>query len=414
MDELARPPERSADARSPLDPGSARRATTPLLAGYLAFGQFWGVWVILVLEFQRFHGLTESRLGLLYTMLSLTAVAVMLVLAPRLQRLQLSVTVPASLLVLAVGSFVIAYEPKGLIVLGFVLVGAGNGLIDVYMNVAAQRVEVVRRRPVLQWLHASYALGGVSGPAATGLLVVVGADFRWGLAYAGLALAAAAVWTARAAPRQRSEGAQAVVSVSALFRTPALWVPALVVLFAFLVEGSMDTWSGLYLRQELGASAGLAAMAFIAFSGAIFLGRMFAGKVLFGLGPRTTIVVAGFGSLAGGLLATLTNDVVVVGAAFLILGFMISAAAPAGFSLTEDIDEDPTSAIAAVTTVGYTGFIWSPPLLGYVAQTIDLRAAMTVIVIATVGIIVAGLMAPRAKHADDPRGSPAAGTDHAT
>jgi cyanate permease len=402
MDELARPSERRADARSSLDPGSARRATPPLLAGYLAFGQFWGVWVILVLEFQRFHGLTESRLGLLYTMLSLTAVAVMLVLAPRLQRLQLSVTVPASLLVLAVGSFVIAYEPKGLIVLGFVLVGAGNGLIDVYMNVAAQRVEVVRRRPVLQWLHASYALGGVSGAAAAGLLVVVGADFRWGLAYAGLALAAAAVWTARAAPRQRSEGAQAVVSVSALFRTPALWVPALVVLFAFLVEGSMDTWSGLYLRQELGASAGLAAMAFIAFSGAIFLGRMFAGKVLFGLGPRTTIVVAGFGSLAGGLLATLTNDIVVVGAAFLILGFMISAAAPAGFSLTEDIDEDPTSAIAAVTTVGYTGFIWSPPLLGYVAQTIDLRAAMTVIVIATVGIIVAGLMAPRAKHADDP------------
>jgi len=78
-----------------------------------------------------------------------------------------------------------------------------------------------------------------------------------------------------------------------------------------------------------------------------------------------------------------------------VLGFMISAAAPAGFSLTEDIDEDPTSAIAAVTTVGYTGFIWSPPLLGYVAQTIDLRAAMAVIVVATVGIIAAGLMAPR-------------------
>jgi hypothetical protein len=34
-------------------------------------------------------------------------------------------------------------------------------------------------------------------------------------------------------------------------------------------------------------------------------------------------------------------------------------------------------------------------LLGYVAQTIDLRAAMAVIVIATVGIIAAGLMAPR-------------------
>jgi len=87
----------------------------------------------------------------------------------------------------------------------------------------------------------------------------------------------------------------------------------------------------------------------------------------------------------------------VVGAAFLLLGFAISAAAPAGFSLTEDIDEDPTNAIAAVTTVGYTGFIWSPPILGYIAQTVDLRAAMGVIVVATLGIIAAGMMAPRSR-----------------
>ena len=399
MDELARPADASnLEPDRPLDPAAARRATVPLLVAYLAFGQYWGVWVIVVFDFQGFHELSESRLGGLYTMLSLAAVAVMLLVAPRLQRLSLSATVPLSLLVLAGGSFVIAYQPTELVMLGFLLVGAGNGLIDVYLNVAAQRVEVATRRPVLQWLHASYALGGVSGAAAAGLLLVSDVDFRWGMAFAGLALIATAAWTARTAPRERSpEGVQTVFSISALFRTPALWVPALVVLFAFLVEGSMDTWSGLYMRDELGASAGVAALAFIAFSGAIFLGRLFAGKVLFGLGPRVTIIVAGLGALVGGLLATLTSNLAVVAVAYLILGFMISAAAPAGFSLTEDIDEDPTSAIAAVTTVGYTGFIWSPPLLGYVAQTIDLRAAMAVIVIATFGIVGAGLLAPRSK-----------------
>jgi predicted MFS family arabinose efflux permease len=397
MDELARPADPSKlEPGGPLDVLTARRATLPLLAGYLAFGQYWGVWVIVIYDFQRLHELSESRLGGLYMMLSTAAVVVMLLVAPRLQRMPLSTTVPLSLLVLAGGSIVIAFQPRSLVVLGFVFVGAGNGLIDVYLNVAAQRVEVATERPVLQWLHASYALGGVTGAAIAGLLLVSRVEFRWGLAFAGIMLVATALWTARTTPRERSpEGAQTVFSVSALFRTPALWVPALVVLFAFLVEGSMDTWSGLYLREELGASAGVASIAFIAFSGAIFLGRMFAGKVLFGLGPRTTIIVAGVGSLAGGLLATLTSNLAVVGLAYLILGFMISAAAPAGFSLTESIDEDPTSAIAAVTTVGYTGFIWSPPLLGYVAQSIDLRAAMAVIVIATFGIIGAGLFAPR-------------------
>lgn len=397
MDELARPAGTSKlEPDGSLDASAARRATLPLLAGYLAFGQYWGVWVIVIYDFQRFHDLSESRLGGLYTLLSAAAVAVMLLVAPRLQRQPLTVTVPASLIFLAAGSLVIAYQPTALVALGFLLVGAGNGLIDVYLNVAAQRVEVATHRPVLQWLHASYALGGVTGAAVAGLLLASDVDFRWGLAFAGLALVVTAAWNARTAPAERDPGgAQTVFSISALFRTPALWVPALVVLFAFLVEGSMDTWSGLYLREELGASAGVAAMAFIAFSGAIFLGRLFAGRVLFGLGPRITIIVAGVGSLTGGLLATLTSNLVVVGLAYLILGFMISAAAPAGFSLTEDIDEDPTSAIAAVTTVGYTGFIWSPPLLGYVAQTIDLRAAMAVIVIATFGIIGAGLLAPR-------------------
>jgi fucose permease len=297
-----------------------------------------------------------------------------------------------------VGSFAIGYLPTPAIVAGFILVGLGNGLIDVYLNVAAQRVEVATKRPVLQWLHASYALGGVTGAAAAGLLLMADVDFRLGLLFATLALFVTATWNLRTAPRERGpEGSATALSVSALRRTPALWVPAIAVLFAFLVEGSMDTWSGLYLRDQLGATAGMTAIVFVAFSTAIFLGRMFAGKVLFGLGPRSTILIAGVGSAVGGLVAVTTDSAVVVGAAFLLLGFTISAAAPAGFSLTEDIDEDPTNAIAAVTTVGYTGFIWSPPLLGYVAQTVDLRAAMGVIVVATLGIVGAGLLAPRTR-----------------
>lgn len=378
------------------------RATPPLLAGYWAFGQYWGVWVILVFDFQRSHGISESRLGVLYTTLSLTAVLVMLLVAPRLQRLPLSFSVPISLVSLGVGSFAIGYLPTSAIAVGFLLVGLGNGLIDVYLNVAAQRVEVATKRPVLQWLHASYALGGVTGAALAGLILMAGLDFRLGLLIATVALFVTAIWNLRTAPRERGpEGTATAFSVSALRRTPALWVPAICVLFAFLVEGSMDTWSGLYLRDQLGATAGMTAIVFVSFSSAIFLGRMFAGKVLFGLGPRTTILIAGVGSAIGGLVAVTTDDAVVVGAAFLLLGFTISAAAPAGFSLTENIDEDPTNAIAAVTTVGYTGFIWSPPLLGYIAQTVDLRAAMGVIVVATLGIVVAGLMAPRTR--PDPR-----------
>ncbi len=58
----------------------------------------------------------------------------------------------------------------------------------------------------------------------------------------------------------------------------------------------------------------------------------------------------------------------------------------------EDVSDDP-NAIAAVATVGYAGFVWSPPLLGWIADTVNLRAAMGVIVLATLGITITGLFA---------------------
>ena len=94
----------------------------PLLAGYWSFGQFWGVWVILVFEFQRAHGISDSRLGLSYALLSSTAVVVMLLIAPRMQRFSLSKNVPLALASLGVGTLAVTYLPDSLTFLGFAAV----------------------------------------------------------------------------------------------------------------------------------------------------------------------------------------------------------------------------------------------------------------------------------------------------
>jgi MFS family permease len=376
-------------------PGVSSRQILPLLAGYWAFGQYWGVWVILVFDFNRFHDLTFGENGLLLTVLSATAVVVMALLAPRLQGLPLDASVPISLVSLAIGSLAMAVLPSGGIWFAFVLVGLGNGLIDVYMNVAAQRVETRIRRPVLQWLHASYALGGVTGASFAGVIRTFDIDFRWGFVVTALALLVTALPNrTRGIAEPGAEGGRGVFSLSAFRRNRALWVPALIILSAFLVEGSMDTWSGLYLQEQLGAPPAAAAAAFTGFSASLFLGRLFAGRVLFGLGPRRTVLIAGIGAAVGGIVAALSDSTVVVGIAFLLMGFSISAAAPAGFSLVEELPGiDATSAVTAVTTIGYTGFVWSPPIYGWIADSFSLRAAMIVIVSATMGIVISGLLA---------------------
>jgi Major Facilitator Superfamily len=381
------------------DPGEATRIPA-LLAGYGAFGGYWGAWVILVAELDRDHGLSYGATGLLLALLSVVAVLVMAFGTPRLTRFPLGALVAASLMTLGVGAIAMAVLPTGALWVAFVLVGVGNALIDVFLNVEAQRVEMATRRPVLQWLHASYAAGGVVGALIGGIVVTAGIDYRTGIALTGFVLFLTAFWNAlRGSPvHGSSEEETPAFSLSAFRRHPALWVPALVVLFAFLVEGSMDTWSGLYLRDELGASAAAAAVAFAAFSTSLFLGRLFAGGVLFGRGRRTTILISGVGAAVGGAIAALTQSAAVAAAAFLLMGFAISSAAPAAFGLVDEAAPgDQANGIAAVTTVGYSGFVWSPPIFGWIAQTVDLRAAMVVIVLSTLGIIGAGLAAPRVR-----------------
>jgi predicted MFS family arabinose efflux permease len=323
--------------------------------------------------------------------------------APRLARLPLRALVSGSLVTLGVGALAMAASPTSLLWLSFVVVGAGNGLIDVFLNVDAQRIETDTGRPVLQWLHASYAAGGVTGAAIGGAIVAAGIDYRVGIAISGLVLFATALWNGLIGSPMRGGSEEAsTFSLSAFRRHPALWVPALVILFAFLVEGSMDTWSGLYLQDQLGATAAKAAVAFAAFSATLCLGRLFAGRVLFGLGRRATIVISGVGAAIGGGIAAATDSPAVVAVAFLLMGFAISASAPAAFGLVDQAAPgDQANGVAAVTTIGYSGFVWSPPIYGWIAQAFDLRAAMVVIVTSTAGIIVAGLMAPRRQRAGD-------------
>ena len=185
----------------------------------------------------------------------------------------------------------------------------------------------------------------------------------------GLALAVTAVWTSSSVPNvRRVEGAETLFSISALFRAPKLLVPALVVLSSFLMEGSMDVSSGLPPRST-GGVGHRGGPGVCRFATAVLFGRLFASEVLLGRGPADDDPGGGLRSLIGGTIAVAADEVFVVA-----LGFLVSAPrSPPRFRRRSDWSGDsrriPTNAIAAVTTVGYTGFIWSPPLLGWIAQS---------------------------------------------
>lgn len=182
------------------------------------------------------------------------------------------------------------------------------------------------------------------------------------------------------------------MSLSAFKRDRALLATALIVLSAFFVEGSLDVWAVTYLRRTLGAGIMAGALGFAAFGVATAIGRTFAARILFGMGYKRTILVSGIGSVCAGLLAIVAPNAWVATVAYLILGFCLAAAGPAAFGSIEGGGAQAGVAIAAVTTVGYIGFVVGPPVMGWLADATGVRSTMVIITLATSGILIGGYL----------------------
>jgi fucose permease len=150
---------------------------------------------------------------------------------------------------------------------------------------------------------------------------------------------------------------------------------------ALLAEGAMGDWSALYLHGSLGTSAGLAAAGYAAFSLAMAGGRMVGDRLASRIGP-TQLLRLGGAVVALGLGAGLVaGDVPAALLGFACTGAGLSAVFPIALSLAGRRATAAGPAIAAVSSLGYLGFLAGPPLIGFVAGASSLRLALAAVVL---------------------------------
>ena len=212
--------------------------------------------------------------------------------------------------------------------------------------------------------HGLFSVGGLIG-ALTGALA---ASVRIGplphLLVAGLALGATVLVVT---PWLLPADAESPGDSGPVFAWPS-WTLAGLAAVAFCVllgEGAMADWSAVYLRRVVETDPGLAAGGYAAFSVAMAIGDRINAR----FGP-VALVRSGAILAALGLLGT----VVIAQPTVTILGF---ACVGAGFSIIlpitlsaagRDRSMSSGSAVAAVTTAGYLGFLVGPPLIGFTGR----------------------------------------------
>ena len=353
-------------------------------------------WVPYIPLVKRVHGLGDGTLGGVLLAMAVGAVAVLPLAGWLVSRVgSRDVTLlAAATLAMALPLPVLA-PSAALVAAALALLGAANATLDVAMNAQGVAVEAALGRPLLSSFHGLFSLGGL-----------VGAGVAVGTMSTGVAAAAhvVAVTLGSLATLIAMRNALLPAPPSDTARGPVFaWPPRRLLglgglsFCALLAEGAMGDWSAVYLHEDLGASPALAGAGFAAFSLAMAMGRFSGDHLTARLGPVRVLRLSG-GLAAVGLAAALVvgrPESAIVGAGLVGLGLANSV--PVLFGAAGRMPGiAPGTALAAVATTGYGGFLAGPPALGLVADAVGLPAALGLVALACALIgMGAGLVRPR-------------------
>lgn len=344
---------------------------------FLANGFVVGSWAPKIPEFAARLGLDESDLGLMIMCFGIGSLCAMpavgVLIAGRgshaVTRILAALTVPCLVFVTIAPSIWTA-------ALALFLIGALVGGMDVAMNANAVEVEKRQGRAIMSSCHGFWSLGGVAGAALGGLLIA-----HYGvLAHAIAASLVTLVMVLIAWPRVLVDPPHVEPDTAGLAdaasRRPSLigagavvWLTGIICLIMMTPEGAILDWGALYLRQELGANAALSGLAFGAFSAAMALMRFLGDVVRDRFGAVRTFRVSCVLAMAGLGTAGLATSPELAIAGFAIAGLGFANTVPIAFSAAGNLPGLPQGlAISVVTFMGYSGILFAPSVIGFIAE----------------------------------------------
>jgi len=153
-------------------------------------------------------------------------------------------------------------------------------------------------------------------------------------------------------------------------------------LCALLAEGAAADWSAVYLRDNLGTSAGFAAAGFAAFSVAMAAGRLFGDRLAARFGPVRLVRYGGLVAAIGLAAGLISGQPAVAVAGFAVLGAGLSSMAPQIFLAGGQADPArPGHGLARVVGVSYLGMVGGPAVIGGAASLVGLPLALAIPVV---------------------------------
>jgi MFS family permease len=291
---------------------------------------------------------------------------------------------------------VFAFHPIVLFA-ALLLTGISISSLELGLNVAADEIERTSGRPIMSTCHGCWSLGIAGGNLVGAWLASTGLPPQLSVPLIALACLPFAIFLGRALPPTSA-------------RTPApapkpggvrLFLPSIVLIgicyFALgttLTEGAAADWSAIYLRQIFGSDPGSAGIGYGAFALMVAGGRLVGDRLRVAFGPvaiaRATVAAA----LVGVTLLYLSPSYAVSLVGFALAGIGVSVSFPLAVTAAAGLgDRPPAQNVAVLSLIGLSGFLFGPPIIGFVAQHWGLRIGLAILLPGLLmSLLLAGLL----------------------
>ncbi len=253
--------------------------------------------------------------------------------------------------------------------------GAAIGSIDVAMNAHAVLVQERYGRHIMSSFHGMFSVGGLLGSIGLGFLIKLGlSPVLAAISISGL-LILITISQYRFLYAHKDEAT--VESFSFVLPRGPVLILGLMCFVFFLAEGALLDWSAVFLQFNRGFDPSMSGLGYAAFSIAMAVMRLTGDKIVNRIGSDKVVLYGALVSAAGYFIAVSFTWPGAALIGFVLVGLGAANAVPVFFTAAGQIPNVATSvSLAAVTTLGYSGQLAGPALIGFIAEGTSLPLAL--------------------------------------
>lgn len=263
--------------------------------------------------------------------------------------------------------------------------GFSSNSVNISVNTQAVAAEVMYEKPIMASFHGLWSLAGFTG-AGIGTFMIAN-----GIAplHHFIIITSTVVLLVILAAKYLKD--DKVANSGPVFVMPdkSLITLGIIAMCSMICEGAMFDWSVIYFKKVVMAPTALVGIGFTAFMCTMAGGRFIADWFANRYGLKRILQTSGALTVTGLLVAVIFPYFYTAMAGFLLVGAGVSSVVPMVYSAAgKSKTMAPGVALAAVSTIGFIGFLFGPPIIGFIAGLATLRASFVFIALMGTCVVV--------------------------